>query len=414
MLPPLDLNVAIDIIVREQRGRLLAALTASIGDLQLAEDVLQDAVTIALVLWQQNGIPDAPASWLLQTARRKAIDRFRREKRFSELQAQISYELDLANEQAMDSHTFIPDKRLELIFTCCHPAIDQKSRVALTLHTLGGLTTDEIANAHLVQSKTMAQRLVRAKKKISLAGIPFSIPQKSDLNERVITVLSVLYLIFNEGYCASAGNSLARADLSDEAIRLARILHQLLPDQTEVAGLLSLMLLHDSRRHARESADHDFIPLEAQNRNRWDRRRISEGCALLKTTMAKQQIGPYQLQAAISAIHAEAQTWEQTDWHQISALYQLLYQIQPSSVVRINQAVAVSYADCPEAALTLLENLEPQSELIRYQPYYVAKADILTRLGKTDSARENLENAISLSDNEVEKKYLQSRLDNLI
>jgi len=310
MLPPFQLEQTITTLVREEWGRILASLVASFNDWQLAEDVLQDAIEKAIEQWPKDGLPDAPAAWLITTARRKAIDHCRRTSRFSTLAPEIAYLNQLnQNTESFDIDYVIPDKRLELIFTCCHPALDQKSQVALTLRTLGGLKTEEIANAFLVKTQTMAQRLSRAKTKISAAGIPFEIPEEKNLNQRLTSVLSVVYLIFNEGYTASSGKTITRSDLAEEAIRLARIVLQLLPKQTEVAGLLSLMLLHDSRRLTRQDRNNNIVLLEDQNRAAWDKAKISEGTALLKSTLARQQVGMYQLQAAISAIHAEAPSY---------------------------------------------------------------------------------------------------------
>ena len=414
MLPPFEPDQTIKKIVREEWGRILASLVKSLGDFELAEDCLQDAIVAAIDHWQRQGLPNSPAAWLITTARRKAIDRLRNDKIRTAKADEISYLNDLDNlfraEPEMDS---LPDHRLEMIFTCCHPALDEKTSVALTLRTLGGLTTEEIARGFLDKPATMAQRLARAKKKISLAKIPYEIPDVSVLPERLSSVLRVLYLIFNEGYAAMTGDSPTRADLSDEAIRLNRIVCHLLPDETEAAGLLALMLLHDSRRVARKDDNGDMVALEHQNRARWDKAKILEGKAILKATLVKQRIGPYQLQAAISAIHAESTTWQNTDWPQIAALYQLLYSIQPSAVVRINQAIAVSYADTPVAALTLLEAAAAGGQLTRYQPYYAAKADLLARAGNLSEANEYFTKAIELSQNRSERAFLEKKRERL-
>lgn len=414
MLPPFQLQQAIESTIQEEWGRILAALVKATGDLQLAEDVLQDAVEKALMHWPQHGLPKSPAAWLIQTARRKAIDHFRRGDHFNRLQPELSYLLDLENSiKGHEDEEVIVDKRLELIFTCCHPALEEKTRIALTLRTLGGLTTEEIARAFLNKPKAMAQRLVRAKKKIALAGIPYQVPDAELLPERLPGVLSVIYLIFNEGYSASFGKMVTRDNLSDEAIRLARICLQLMPEETEVAGLLSLMLLHDSRRFARQDKAGEMIALEHQNRNIWNRSKIGEGVNLLKRSLRRQKLGPYQLQAAISGVHAEAESWASTDWPQIAALYALLYRMQPTPVVRINQAIAVSHAQSAEAALEMLTQVEQESGISHYQPFYAAMADVLVRAGKNSEAAESIEQAIALSSNEAEKRFLSRKLEKL-
>lgn len=411
MLPPLQIEQTIVSTIKEEWGRILASLVKSIGDLQLAEDVLQDAVEAALINWKKNGLPDSPAAWLIQTARRKAIDRFRRDSTFNKLQPQLSYWADINNEpDEAGIDEVIPDKRLELIFTCCHPSLEHKTKVALTLRTLGGLTTEEIARTFLDKPQAMAQRLVRAKKKITLAGIPYQVPEAEVLQERLSAVLAVIYFIFNEGYSASSGERVTRGDLCDEAIRLARITTNLLPDHAEVAGLLSLMLLHDSRRFARQDKAGDIVPLEKQNRSIWDKSKITEGTQLLKETLRRQQVGPYQLQAAISAIHAEAPDWQGTDWTQITALYELLHTMHPSPVVRINQAVSLSYTGDTTAALQMLDDIYSCSDIQQYQPYYAARADILLRTNKVPEAQPLLRKAIELSVNDAEKRFLKSRL----
>lgn len=411
MLPPFQPAQAIELTIREEYGRILAALIKSVGDIQLAEDVLQDAIETALTHWTKSGLPASPAAWLIQTARRKAIDKFRRDATFAKLQPELTYLTELENaQQTMDENEEIPDKRLELIFTCCHPSLDQKTQIALTLRTLGGLTTDEIARAFLDKPAAMAQRLVRAKKKISLAGIPYEVPASDVLQTRLETVLSVVYLIFNEGYSASFGNQLTRADLSDEAIRLARIILQLLPQCGEVIGLLALMLLHDSRRKARQDSNGEFTALQYQDRTQWDQSKIKEGTKLIKQALQLQQIGRYQLQASISALHAEAQTWEDTDWAQINALYELLYRMQPTAVVRINQSIAMSYAVSINAAIELLEEVKSNREMATYQPWHAAMADLLQRNGECEQAAHYLERAIELTENESEKQFLQKKM----
>lgn len=414
MLPPFALEQSITGIVREEWGRILAALVARLGNLQLAEDVLQDAVVQALTTWEEKGIPDSPAAWLITTANNKAIDIHRRATRFSNLQPELKYFAELESHAPdIEEEQSIPDKRLELIFTCCHPALEEKSRIALTLRTLGGLTTEEIAKAFLDKPKTMAQRLTRAKSKIALAGIPFEIPANDQLQERLSTVLAVIYLIFNEGYSASSGDENVRLELTNEAIRLARIIHALLPEESEVAGLLCLMLLHDSRSNARHNRDSELISLQDQNRSKWNKARIAEGTTLLKSTLQRQKIGTYQIQAAISALHAESESWEETDWQQINALYELLYSINPTPVVRINQSMATSYAASAEKALELLQSIKSDPTIQHYQPFYAARGDLYTRIGNNESARKDLQTAIELSENSVQQNFLRRKLDSI-
>lgn len=412
MLPPLQLDQAINQLVREEWGRILASLVNSVGSLQLAEDSLQDAVEKALVVWLENGIPANPSAWLLKTAKHRAIDHHRRRSRFAQLQPDISYMIESASPSDIEINddTAIPDKRLELIFTCCHPALDLKTRVALTLRALGGLSTEEIARAFLDKKSTMAQRLSRAKQKISSAGISYEVPAGEKLPERVNGVLAVIYFIFNEGYAASTGETLTRSPLIDEAVRLGRVLQSLLPEHCECNGLLALMLLHDSRRLARVDENGRLIMLEHQQRNKWDKAKIQEGIAILKDTLVRGQVGPYQLQAAISAIHAESITWEHTDWAQIAALYNLLYSMNPSPVVRVNQAVAISYAHTAQAGLAVLNDLAADDAMKNYQPYLIAKADVLLRAGHRQEAINQLKEAIVASENNLEREFLEHRL----
>jgi len=414
MLPPYSLEQAIEKTVREEWGRILACLVKTLGDFQLAEDSLQDALEAALVHWKKNGLPKSPAAWLIQTARRKAIDRLRRTKNFAQKQPEISYLIDLDNMTTAERECeVIPDKRLEMIFTCCHPALAEKTRIALTLRTLGGLTTNEIAHAFLDKPSAMAQRLVRAKDKIKNAAIPYIIPEKAALPERINSVLSVVYLIFNAGYSGSKGDEYLRVNLSDEAIRLARILRELLPDETKVSGLLALLLLHDSRRLARQDAKGAIVSLENQNRNKWDRARIREGTGLLQTTMAKGKIGPYQLQAAISALHVEAKSWTDTDWQQIEALYRALISRQATPVVRINHAMAISYAKTPIEALDYLETFVVEKDVSEYQPYFAVMADLNQRAGNIVDASAHYERAIALADNEAQQDFLRRKRDQM-
>lgn len=407
-MPPPTPAQAIERTVREEWGRILAALVKSLGDFQLAEDCLQDAITRAMAHWPKTGLPKTPAAWLITTAKRRAIDRLRRDARFAARVPELSHLMDLENraEDETDAEA-IPDKRLEMIFTCCHPALAQKTQVALTLRTLGGLTTDAIAHAFLDKTDAMAQRLVRAKRKIAVAGIPYQIPDRDMLPERLAAVLAVIYLIFNAGYTDASAR---QRNLSDEAIRLARIVHHLMPDEAEVAGLLALMLLHDARRAARIDGQGRMVALEDQNRKRWDRARIGEGDRLLRQTLPRGQVGPYQLQAAISALHAQSPDWAQTDWPQIAALYELLYQVQPSPVVRVNQAMAVSYARSIPEALQLLGSVADDPHLNHYQPYHAARADLLARNGENGAACASYAQAIALTEQSAERAFLEQKL----
>ena len=414
MLPPLKLEQAIEKTVREEWGRILASLVKSLGDFQLAEDCLQDAIVSAMDQWSKIGLPKSPAAWLLTTARRRAIDRFRRAKNFASKQGEISYLIDLENQSIEeDEIDVIPDKRLEMIFTCCHPALEEKTSVALTLRTIGGLSTEEIASAFLDNPDAMQQRLTRAKKKISAAGIPYEVPDSDILPERLTAVLRVIYLVFNEGYSATKGDSLTRSELSDEAIRLARIVRQLLPDETEVAGLLALMLLHDSRRYSRQDDEGNMIPLEHQNRARWDKAKIAEGGQILENVLPENKLGSYQLQAAISAVHAQSPSWEKTDWPQIYGLYDLLYALQPSPVIRINQAFALSYSGSLDAAIQMLDEASQNGKLDTYQPYFAARGDLLMRADRKKEARKSLTKAIELSNNRQEQEFLAKKLQSL-
>lgn len=403
----------IEEIVREEWGRILANLVKTLGDFQLAEDSLQEALISALKHWQRNGLPNSPAAWLMQTARRKAIDKIRRDQNFSQKTPEIAYlfELDAADNELHPVHKkteAIPDKRLEMIFTCCHPAIEEKSRLALTLHTLGGLSTREVANAFLDKTEAMAARLTRAKKKISAAKIPYEIPGADILQERLKSVLQVIYLIFNESYASSNNEKLIRPDLTKEALKLVKILRTLMPDECEPQGLEALILLHDARRPSRTDNNHNIIALEHQNRSNWDHKKIAKGTTILKQALARGKIGSFQIQAAISACHCEAKTWQDTDWAQISALYQLLYAIEPSPVILLNKAYANSHTDNLKDAFKQLCSLEP--ELENYQPFYATKADLLTRLGDLKSASSALETALELSCNESEKRFLKNKL----
>ena len=409
MTPPQSLDQTITRLVREEWGRILAALTKTLGDLQLAEDCLQEAVSRAITRWPATGIPDSPAAWLIRTARNTAIDRFRRDARFERSLPELTLLAETVTEDDPLDEA-IPDKRLEMIFTCCHPALEEKTRVALTLRTLGGLTTEEIAASFLDAPAAMAQRLVRAKRKIRDAGIPYRIPDATDLPSRMRAVLAVIYLIFSHGNAATSPQS---HQLSDEAIRLGRILCQLLPDDAEVAGLLALMLLTDARRRGRTDAAGHFLPLEQQNRRRWDKPRIAEGDAILRAALGRGAVGPYQLQAAISACHATSPSWEDTNWTEIAALYGLLVQMMPTPVVRLNHAVALSYAGKLDQGYGMLKDLQGDPALTDYQPFHAAFADLSARSGDLQAARSHYAKAIALSASQAEKLFLSAKSDSL-
>ncbi|MFT5650780.1 MAG: RNA polymerase sigma-70 factor (ECF subfamily) [Yoonia sp.] len=409
-MPPPS-HAAITSVVRAHWGRILAALVKQFGDLSLAEDALQDAVVAAMTAWDAQ-IPDAPDAWLITTARRRALDRIRSDQTLARKSPEIAYFIEHQQSDAEDALVTIPDKRLEMLFTCCHPALDPKTQTALTLHTLGGLTAEEIAHAYLDKPSTMAQRLSRARVKIKAAGIPYRVPDIADLPARSDAVMRVIYLIFNEGYMASAGGTLLRRDLCAEAIRLGRILHSLMPDAPEAAGLLALMLANDARAGARTDADGGMIALEAQDRRLWDQAQIAQADTLLKSALGRGQIGPYQLQAAISALHGQAPTWAATDWSQIAALYGLLCTVQPSPVVRLNHAVAVSYAQDAQAGLVLLDGI--QDDLTDYGHFHAAKADFLARDGQIKAASDCFQIAINLAGNATDRAFLQAKQQRLM
>jgi RNA polymerase sigma-70 factor (ECF subfamily) len=391
-------------VFREEHARVVATLIRDLRDIDLAEDALQDAFAAALEAWPSAGVPDNPGAWLTVTARRKAIDRLRRDRRRGELVEQLEHE----TEEPVDETT-IPDERLSLVFTCCHPALSPDAQVALTLKLVGGLTTQEIARAFLVPEETLAQRIVRAKGKIRNAGIPYRVPPDHLLPDRLTSALAVVYLIFNEGYSATAGDALTRPDLMSEAIRLGGILAALMPDESEVLGLEALMLLQASRTHARSADDGGLVLLEDQDRTLWDRDLIARGAALLERALSLRRPGPYQVQAAIAALHAEAETPEDTDWLQIALLYGELARLQPSPVVELNRAVAVAMADSPEAGLALLDGLP----LERYHLFHSARADLLRRAGRADEARVAYERARELATNESERAFLERRIAEL-
>ncbi|MFC7291431.1 RNA polymerase sigma factor [Hirschia litorea] len=414
MLPPYSLEQTIARIVREEWGRILSCIVKNVGDFQLAEDVLQDAVEAALKTWPEKGVPKSPAAWLITTSHRKAIDRLRRLNNFKKKQADIAYLSQLpVYDIEEDNALTIPDERLEMIFTCCHPALDEKTQIALTLRTIGGLKTEEIARAFLDTSSAMAQRLVRAKKKIKLAAIPYKIPDQQMMPSRLRGVLAVVYLIFNEGYSASSGENLTRVNLSNEAIRLARILVQLLPHEPEVLGLYALLLLHDARRYARLDKQGRMVALEHQDRSLWDQQKAEEGNHTVKQALAKGAVGPYQLQACISALHVGAADWESTDWPQICGLYALLYQMQPTPIVRINQAIALSYGSSLQAGIEVLHTLENTHDMTKNASFLLAKADVCERSGEVVPALRLLESALAFADNDIERAFVARKVESL-
>jgi RNA polymerase sigma-70 factor (ECF subfamily) len=398
----------VDRLFRQERGRAVATLIRVLGDFDLAEDAVQEAFVQALRTWPERGVPDNPGAWITTTARNRAIDRLRRERTLREKTGSLTRlaELERLGGDETDVSA-IPDDRLRLIFTCCHPALALDARVALTLKTLGGLSTGEIARAFLVAEPTMAQRLVRAKRKIRAAAIPYRVPPPDLLPERLPGVLAVLYLVFNEGYGSTAGD-LVRTELCDEAIRLARVLDRLMPGEPEARGLLALMLLQHSRRHARISDTGDLILLDEQDRTRWDHDAIDEGLALLDAAIAERRPGPYQLQAAIAALHARAPRPEDTDWPQIAGLYGRLAEVARSPVIELNRTVAVAMADGPARALPLVDALA--GELEGYHLFHSTRADLLRRLGHGEEAAEAYRRALELASNPSERAFLERRL----
>ena len=406
---------AVDRLFREEQGRAVATLIRVTGDFDLAEEAVQDAFISALETWPQRGIPTNPGAWITTTARNRAIDRLRRRRRLTEktetLAREAALETELrALETGPEDTMQIADDRLRLIFTCCHPALALDARVALTLRTLGGLTTPEIARAFLVPEPTLAQRLVRAKRKIRDAGIPYRVPPAELLPERLDGVLAVLYLVFNEGYAASSGDTLIRKELCAEAIRLARVVVSLLPDEPEATALLALMLLHDARREARVGAAGELVLLDDQDRSRWDAARIAEGRALVEQALAARRPGPYQVQAAIASLHDEAATPADTDWAQIAALYGTLQRMTPSPVVELNLAAAVAMADGPAVGLAMMDGIAASGELDSYPYLHAARADLLRRLERWSEAEAAYRRALELTSNGAERAFLEGRL----
>jgi RNA polymerase sigma-70 factor (ECF subfamily) len=409
-----DHRATVEAVFRNESGRIIAGLIRVSHSFDLAEEAMQDAFAAAVVSWQADGVPDNPAAWITATARRKLVDYARREQTRRNNEGQLLYEYE-SRITAMDDDMNQPfeDDRLSLIFTCCHPAINMEAQIALTLRTLGGLTTTEIARAFLVPEPTLAQRLVRAQRKIQQARIPYQVPAPASLPERLSAVQKVLYLIFNEGYSASSGDSLLRRELCAEAIRLARTLVELMPHNPENLALLALMLLHDSRRDARSTSDGQLIPLEEQDRSLWHKDQIEEGIRLVERALGRRNVGPYQLQGAIAAIHAEARTAEETDWKQIAALYAILNTAQASPIIALNHAVAVAMSESPERGLAMIDELGAGGELNSYHLFHAARADLLRRMGRNPEAMESYRRALALTSNAVELRYLGRRLSAL-
>ncbi len=408
-----DARARVDAVYRADSRRVLATLIRLLGDFDRAEEAMHDAFTVALDRWQRDGVPTNPRAWLISTARFRHIDAQRRQSRLAASAAVIAEQLHPAPEAGPegDEHE-VEDDRLRLVFTCCHPALSPDAQIALTLREVCGLTTEEIAHAFLTAPSTVAQRIVRAKSKIRDARIPYVIPTHADLPPRLDSVLQVVYLVFNEGYSASAGGALTRHDLSGEAIRLGRLVCELLPDP-EAEGLLALMLLHESRRQARTSSTNELVLMEEQDRSRWNRPLIAEGCALVRRALASRRFGPYTLQAAIAAVHAEADAAPNTDWRQIVGLYDVLRRVDNSPVIELNRAVAVAMRDSPVEGLALIEGIFARGELRDYHLAHAAQADLFRRLGRWREARSAYETALALARQEPEQRFIRRRLAEL-
>lgn len=407
------ISQTIEQIYRDDSRRIFATLIRLLGDIDIAEEALHDAFKAAMEKWPTEGVPEKPFAWLVSAGRFRGIDRIRRDQRFTSLDhMEESLGSGFQAGPMLEDSNFVEDDRLRLIFTCCHPALGADAQVALTLREVCGLTTEEIAKAFLTPATTVAQRIVRAKAKIRDAKIPYQIPEQADVPERLESVLRVIYLVFNEGYSPSSGELVTRLDLSQEAIRLARLLSQLL-NEPEVSGLLALMLLHESRRPARSTSNGDLIPLDEQDRTLWDRKLISEGDALIRQVLASGRFGAYTLQAAISAVHANAATADETNWQQIVGLYNALLHVLPTPVVELNRAVAVAMSQGPEVGLGLVEVLLASRELESYHLAHAAKADLCRRLGRIDEARAAYLRAIELTRQEPEQRFLSRRMSQL-
>jgi len=412
--PGNPVETTLEQVFREEYGRIISTLIRTSGSFDLAEEALQEAFTSAASTWGRDGAPRNPGAWLTTVAHRKLLDAVRRDKTRTDKQAEIEYETNrlhsFAEPDLPDDSVEYPDDRLRLIFTCCHPSLSREAQVALTLRTLGGLTTTEIAHAFLLPETTLAQRLVRAKQKIRLARIPYEIPSLEIISERLLAVQAVIYLIFNEGYAASAGQSLVRNDLCTEAIRLGRVLCELLPNEPENIGLLALMLLQHSRSAARVNDRGELVTLEEQDRSLWNREEIAEGVRMVETALALGKAGNYQIQAAIAAVHAEAKSADETDWRQIVALYEELMRTTSSPVVALNHAAAVAMSEGFERGLSLIESAPAKGALENYYLYHASRADLLRRLNRKDEAAEAYHQALSLTTNTVEQNYIRRRL----
>ncbi|RIK72699.1 MAG: RNA polymerase subunit sigma-24 [Planctomycetota bacterium] len=400
-------------VYRAESGRVFATLVRLLGDFDLAEEALHDAFAAAMQQWPEAGVPANPRAWLISAGRFKAIDAMRRRARFDASLQQLAQRLEARRCDPPDADgAAVEDDRLRLIFTCCHPALSMEARTALTLREVCGLTTEEIASAFLTSPSTLAQRIVRAKAKIRDAAIPYQTPSREDLPDRLDGVLHVIYLVFNEGYAASSGASVTRPDLSAEAIRLGRLLVELLPE-SDALGLLALMLLHESRRRSRTTPDGELVLLDEQDRSLWDRSLIEEGRQLLLRALPAPAVGPFAIQAAIAAVHAESPSAEATDWNEIAALYELLRRIAPSAVIELNQAVAVAMRDGPASGLELIDGILARGELAEYHLAHSARAELCRRLGRTDDARESYRRALELARQEPERRFLERRLAEL-